>query len=122
MAAKLMAVISILVLAFHFLILFQIIPFAIVWAGKLKTTEEMYFFETLSIGLNVILLLTVLQKSQLIKLIWSQKSTNIILWTFVVIFLLNTVGNLFSKSMLELVLGTSLTAISAILCWISVRK
>ena len=33
---------------FHLLILSQIIPFEIVWGGKLKTTEEMYVFESIS--------------------------------------------------------------------------
>lgn len=110
------------VIVFHILILSEIIPYTAVWAGRLRTDQEMYVFETISILINVVLLLALLQKVNYIKRIFSEKLLNIILWIFVVIFALNTFGNLFSKNIVELILGTALTAISSFLCWIIVRK
>ena len=50
------------------------------------------------------------------------KLVNIIIWLFVVLFSINTIGNLFSKSVLELVLGTLATLVSAVLSFIMVKK
>ena len=36
-------------LVFHFLILLKIVPYNIIWGGRLKSNKEMYRFETVSI-------------------------------------------------------------------------
>lgn len=111
-----------LVLLFHFLVLLQIIPFKMVWGGRLNNKEEMYVFEILSIIMNVFLLYTVLQKSCYIKPMFSLKIINGILWFFTIIFALNTIGNLFAINMLEKILGTLLTLISSYLCFIMAKS
>ena len=45
---------------FHFLALFQVIPFDILWGGRLKTKEEMWVFESISILVNFLMLGVVL--------------------------------------------------------------
>jgi len=45
-----------------------------------------------------------------------------IIWVFVFLFALNTLGNLFAENLIEQILGTLLTFISATLCWIIVKK
>jgi len=104
------------------LILTEQIPYDIVWVGKLNSVEEMKSFETFSILLNAFMLTVLCIKyRQLVKGIKS-KIIDILIWIFSVFFVFNTLGNLFSKSIIELVLGTSLTLISAILCFVIVRK
>lgn len=110
-----------LVLIFHFLILTQIVPYEIVWAGKLKTKQEMYVFESVSILINSILISTLLIKGNYLKINISEKLINTILWIFVVLFSLNTLGNLTAKTLFEKAVFTPLTAISAFLIFIIVK-
>ncbi len=45
--------IAVLAIFFHFLILLKIIPYDITWGGRLKSDEEMFVFETISIIVNL---------------------------------------------------------------------
>jgi VIT1/CCC1 family predicted Fe2+/Mn2+ transporter len=87
-----------LVIAFHLTILTQLIPYTIVWAGKLKTVDEMYVFEAISISINLFLIITLLQKGNYIKRRFTDKILNIILWLFLALFIVNSFGNLFAES------------------------
>jgi hypothetical protein len=122
LAAKVMLALLTIITLFHTLVLIGIIPYTIVWAGKLSSIEEMYVFESISITINLFLAAVILQKFSYIKAVVKEPILDIVLWIFVVLFAVNTVGNLFSKSTLELILGTSLTLVSAVLCWLMVRK
>lgn len=106
-----------LVMLFHLLVLFQIIPYDIVWAGKLNSIEEMYSFEIMSILVNSILMTTLLLKGNFIKHKISGKIINGIIWFFIILFTLNTIGNLFAKTIFEKVVFTPLTLISVFLLW-----
>lgn len=110
------------VLVWHTLIITEQIPFDKVWAGRLKSVEEMRSFETFSIILNVFMLVILVIKY---KLHLNEKKNRVIdlfIWVFVVFFSLNTIGNLFAKSIQELILGTLFTLVSAILCYKIVRR
>ena len=104
----------IMVILFHICIIFKIVPYSIVWGGKLTNDAEMYFFETISILINVFLSWILSMKGDFIKFKFSNRTINIILWIFFVIFILNTIGNLFAKTNIEK-LFSFLTAISALL-------
>lgn len=121
-ALKFMIGLLVVVVLFHFSILFQIIPYTIVWAGKLNTVNEMYAFEAASIAINLFLILILALKGHYIKHQIPEKWLNGILWFFVVVFALNTIGNLFAKTVFEKVVFTPLTLISAILIWIILKK
>lgn len=121
-ALKFMLGLLVIVVLFHFSILFQIIPYTIVWAGKLNTVNEMYAFEATSIAINLFLILILVAKGNYIKHPIPEKWLNGILWFFVVVFALNTIGNLFAKTVFEKVVFTPLTLISAIFIWIILKK
>ncbi|MCR9066733.1 MAG: hypothetical protein NXI00_22375, partial [Cytophagales bacterium] len=106
------------VLIFHFLIYTEQIPYDKVWAGKLESIEEMKTFETFSILLNIFILTVLIIKYRQLKKGVSHKVIDVLIWIFTAFFALNTLGNLFAKSTLELVLGTALTLTSAVLCFI----
>lgn len=108
--------ISALVTVFHALILLRVIPFEITWGGKLKTVEEMYVFETLSIGVNVFFIFILLQKGEYMRYVMGRKTVNIILWVFFGVFALNSIGNLFAETNFEKGF-TLLTLLSAVLIW-----
>lgn len=110
------------VLLFHGLVITQIIPYTIVWGGKLKNTSEMYVFEIVSIAINLLLLVTILLKTNMIKHQISPKIIHGILWVFVFIFALNTLGNLFAESWVEKLVFTPLTLFSAIALIILIKN
>ena len=121
-ALKMMLGLLIVVIIFHLAIITQLIPYTIVWAGKLKTVEDMYAFEALSISINIFLIAILLLKGNYIKHGISNKALNIILWLFVAIFSLNTIGNLMAETLFEKIVFTPLTLLSAILIWTILRK
>lgn len=121
-ALKLMIGLLSTVLIFHLCVLFEIISYKIVWAGKLNSKEEMYVFEAVSILINFFLIIVLSIKFQNIKKSETNRIINIIIWLFVFLFALNTLGNLFAENLIEQILGTLLTFMSATLCWIIVNK
>lgn len=105
-----------LVIIFHLLVLVQLIPFDVVWAGRLKSVEEMIVFEMISISINLVLMVILLVKSNYMKRGARDQWVNMALWAFALLFLLNTLGNLFSKTSLETYIATPLTFVSFVFC------
>ncbi|TQO36968.1 hypothetical protein GQ41_1557 [Arenibacter algicola] len=110
------------ILIFHLLIFTEQIPYDKVWAGRLNSVEEMKSFETFSILINIFMVLVLLIKYKLLGSGKTNKAIDILIWVFVVFFALNTLGNLFAKSLIELILGSFLTLTCSILCFIIVKK
>jgi len=104
------------VLVFHTLVLTGVIPYAIVWAGKISTAAEMRKLELISIAVNAFVILILVLKADYIKHKIPAKILNAIIWLLAVLFTLNTIGNLFAKSSFELYFFTPLTFILAVLC------
>lgn len=117
-----MLVILSLVILFHILILAEIIPYNIVWGGKFQNVHQMWIFEAVSVLINAFMILVVAIKGQVIKFRVSVKIINVLLWLFVVLFVLNTVGNLLAKTTTETVIFTPITFVSAILCFRIVKR
>jgi hypothetical protein len=114
-ALKSMLALLMAVILFHLSVFFQIIPYTIVWAGKLNNVQEMRVFESVSLLICIFHITVLLLKGNYIKNKIPTIIINIVLWGFVALFTLNTVGNLFAKSSFELYFFTPLTFISALL-------
>ncbi len=108
------------VLLFHICILLKIIPYEITWGGRLQNDSEMYVFETISIVINLLLYLSLLIKGGYIKAFLSAKVVNIILWIFLLLFGLNTIGNIFAKTNFEKFFAL-LTLMAMVLIWIILK-
>lgn len=106
---------------FHLGIFLGFIPYEKVWAGRLNSVAEMKTFESFSILINAFMLFIILKKHQLLQKNKNNKIIDIFLWVFVVFFGLNSIGNLFAKSLTELILGTTLTVCATFLCFIIVK-
>lgn len=106
-----------LISVFHILVIIEVIPFAYVWAGKLKSKEEMYQFETVSLLLNIIMTFVIFAKMGLLKVITNAKLLKIILIAMSLLFLLNTIGNFFSVTGLELFIATPMTFLLSVLSY-----
>lgn len=113
-AIKLMALIIYGVILFHLCILIKLIPYNIAWGGNLKTDQEMYVFESISIAVNLVLLLVICIKGNYIRVTVHPKIINTMLWLFLILFILNTLGNVLAQTTFEKCFAV-LTLISAIL-------
>ena len=109
------------VILFHICIITKIIPYTIVWGGRLQNDTEMYVFETISILINVFLSWILLMKGNFAKYKFSNRAINVILWIFFAIFILNTIGNIFAKTNFEKQFSF-LTGFLAILLWNILKK
>ena len=101
LAIKIMLWLITIVTLFHLAILIKIIPYEITWGGRLKNYSEMHVFETISILINIFLGLVVMIKGERLPAFIPMKVVNIILWVFLIIFGLNTIGNIFAKTLIE---------------------
>jgi len=100
---------------FHLLILSGVVPYSIVWGGRLQNVTQMYVFEAVSLTINLVVIAVVGIKGGYIKPYLPDKLVTFLLWVFVILFALNTVGNLFAESKLEQILFAPLTLISTVL-------
>ncbi|MEQ9375550.1 MAG: hypothetical protein RIG68_10240 [Imperialibacter sp.] len=105
-----------LVLVYHLIIITGLIPYEATWGGRLQNREQMLRFETVSIVVNLFILTVILIKGGYLKLKLPAIVLKVLLWAFAVLFALNTVGNLASTSVLELIIFTPLTAAAAVFC------
>lgn len=94
-------IISSLLVIFHILVLSGIIPFDIVWAGRIKTYNDLVKLESTSL---LILSLFIILVALKIKLIHFNIHPTIIkygMWFYFIFFILNTVGNLTAQHPFE---------------------
>lgn len=89
------------VVIFHLCIITKIIPYEITWGGRLQNDIEMYVFEIISIIINLFLGFVLLMKGGYIKQYFKQSIANIVLWIFLILFILNTIGNIFAETNFE---------------------
>jgi len=115
-AAKLMIGLLLIVLGFHVCVVLGWVNNSIVWGGRIQTREEFYVLESISLSVNAFLIWMVAQRAGYVKLVLSEKILKVSLWCMAGLFALNTLGNLTSKSTVEMALFTPLTLVSAVLC------
>lgn len=90
-----------LVILFHLAIVVKLIPYTIAWGGRMQHESQMYLLESISIFINLILVVVLLMKGRYLKLRFNEKIIDSILWVFLVLFALNTIGNLLAKTTFE---------------------
>jgi hypothetical protein len=103
-----------IMVVFHFLILTSVIPFEIVWGGRLKNHSQMLSFETISIATNLLLLAVVSIYAGIIKVKINQGIIAGAFWLMFGLFSSNTLGNLLSNNQLEKILFTPVTLLLAL--------
>lgn len=120
---KALNIIIVLLLAvslFHVAIISKFIPYSIAWGGRLQSDSEMYVFESVSLFVNFFLVFILLIKGNYLKVKLSNNIVRIVLWVFLVLFTLNTIGNLFAKTLIEKCF-TIVTALLALLIFIVLK-
>ncbi len=81
----------------------------------------MYVFESISILLNLFFLWVVSMKGDMVSFKFSGRALNIILWCYLILFSINTIGNLFAETLFEK-LFSFITLLLAIALWIILKK
>lgn len=109
-AVTITVVITLLVTIFNVLVLIGLIPYDMVWGGRIKTSEEMVVFELISILINLVTIFIVLVKAKRILPTWA-KVGNVAAWFLPILFFLGIIGNLASTSAIERALFVPLTAL-----------
>tara|TARA_R110002124_G_scaffold138576_6_gene302142 strand:- start:71833 stop:72204 length:372 start_codon:yes stop_codon:yes gene_type:complete len=86
---------------FHLFIIFQIIPFNIVWGGRIRSIETILIFEGIALLIMSFLGVVLAMKNRIVKPIFKDKTIKRILLIFAVFFILNTIGNLLAETNIE---------------------
>jgi hypothetical protein len=103
-----------MIIGFHLLVATGIIPFQIVWGGRLENSSQMLSFEVVSISLNLLMIMIVAVHANFLKWKINRVVIRIGLWAMFVLFFINTIGNLFSLNELEKLIFTPVTLILAL--------
>jgi hypothetical protein len=105
-----------LLVVFHIIILFDLLPSNVVWGGQAGgSPSNLRTLETISLIFTVLFATVVAAKIGYIKVGKFSGVVNIILWIIFAYLLLNTAGNLASSSSFETVLFTPITIVAALL-------
>ncbi len=104
-----------LLVAFHTLIVLNLLPSTIVWGGRAGGSSNPRALLMVSLIFNVLFALVVAAKIGYIEVGNLSKATNILLWIIFAYLLLNTAGNLASNSSFETRLFTPITIVAAFL-------
>lgn len=113
-AVRAMLLLPAIIIGFHLLIIAGIIPYSIVWGGRLTNNAEMLRFESISIAINLLVMLVVAMEAGYIRQLIPPKVTTVLLWALFGLFVANTVANLFSVTTFEKVVFTPLTLLFAL--------
>jgi hypothetical protein len=90
-------ILLLLISLFNACVMLQLVPYTIVWGGRLKSYDEMLRFETISIIINLFSGLMVLVKGDFVLPKW-KSLINPIIWILPVLNFLGILGNAVSKS------------------------
>ena len=102
---------------FHLLVIAGVIPMDIVWGGRIDTRDELIKFEIVSLIILLVCAMLTLLKANYIKISKLRIFANIGMWVLFVLFLLNTIGNIFAITWLEKLFAI----ITALLSFFSLR-
>ena len=100
----------------HALILLGIVPFQMVWGGRLTERSRMVVFESVSLVVNLLMILVVLVQAGRLRLKVKAIVLKVALWAMALLFGLNTLGNALSNNALEKSLFTPLTLLLCLGC------
>lgn len=106
---------------FHLLLLLKVVTPELIWGGRLSTDNELYLFEGISLVVTFYLILILLIRGSFIRPLLSPKVVNTSLWVFLILFILNTIGNLLAKTTNEKVFAL-LTLTITVLIWMILKK
>ncbi len=107
----------IVIIVFHSFVLLGIIPFDIVWGGKLKNQSEMISLERISLFITILMLMVGLLRAKIITIGNHPIKISVMLYTMSILFGLNSIGNLLADTNFEKFVFTPITLLLSLLSW-----
>lgn len=107
---------------FHLFIILQIIPFNIVWGGKIRSIETILIFEGIAFLIMSFLGVVLAMKNRIVKPFFKDKTIKRILLIFAVFFILNTIGNLLAETNIEKIQAVLTLYLAIVLFKVSKQK
>jgi hypothetical protein len=107
----------IVIIVFHSFVLLGIIPFDIVWGGKLKNQSEMISLERISLFITILMLMVGLLRAKIITIGNHPVKIRVMLYTMSILFGLNSIGNLLADTNFEKFVFTPITLLLSLLSW-----
>ena len=105
-----------LLFIFHLLVIAGIVPYTIVWAGKIQNRQQMLRMEAVSLIVLLVAVTLVLLRMGYLQWVENPLALQIGMWLLFAFFSLNTLGNLTAKSPFEKYGFGSLTLLMAGCC------
>ena len=96
-------------LVFHMAVIFKLIPYHLIWGGRLKNDRQMLKYEIVSFVVIAILWIFTVSDAGFLEVFETNNFRPYIYWGLALLFLFNTLGNVKSESKLEKTLFTLLT-------------
>lgn len=97
---------------FHLAILLNLLPGKIVWGGRMKSEQQLYLMEPVSLFINIMMLLLVIRYAN--EKGRRFKGISILFMLMFIFFVINSIGNLFSLSFLEAIIFTPVSVLLAL--------
>lgn len=106
----------VLMITFHLCVISGLLPYDMVWGGRLESRQQMLLFETLSIAANLIVLVFCGLKANVLRWKVDRNVIRVAFWILFGLFLLNAMGNLASENDLEKAMFTPATLLLSASC------
>lgn len=113
LSANILLVSLALLVVFHILVLSGIVPYQVVWGGRVNNGLSMLLAEAVAIFITLLFALIVALKTGYFRVKRSKTAVNVGMWVFFAYLLLNTIGNLASGVTLEKLVLAPVTLILA---------
>ena len=105
---SLLALLSAIML-FHVLVIINVIPYGIIWGGRIRNRRELINLELISIIVNAIMIYVVLIRTGMVGFSIRRRWMRLLFWMMFAFFLLSTLGNLVSLNQVEKFIFTPIT-------------
>ncbi|MGB3585577.1 MAG: hypothetical protein WBA23_03500 [Tunicatimonas sp.] len=105
-----------LLVVFHLLVIIGIVPYGIVWAGKINSRVHLLRMESISLVVLALAIVLVALRMKYLTFLNYPAVVNGGMWLLFAFFLLNTLGNLTAKSPIEKYGFGTLTIVMSLCC------
>jgi hypothetical protein len=120
-AANVLLVLFSAAFVFQLVVLAGFIPTEMVWGGRLANAEERTVGALVSLTFLMLMIVVLLLRTGRMPIMDSSRVGGRIgrygMWVIVVLFALNTVGNIFAMDLRETLIFTPITLVSVLLAW-----
>jgi hypothetical protein len=103
-----------LTVVFHVLTVGGVCPMDLVWGGRITEKNDFYIMESISISVNVLFIFIIVGRGGYLTLGLSKRFFIVGVWIIAALFILNTVGNIFSLNEMERLVFTPVTLILSV--------